>query len=487
MLPAQTIEILKKLDKKELKKLGDFLSSPYFNQSELILKIFEAVKKEHPDFTGSSLEPARIFKKLYPSEIFKETRIQNLYADFGRLLREFLGHQRLKNFPDDLNVYIAEELTEKSLNILSNKFTNKSIAESDDGMLSESKRFHNLYRSNYVIIHNLNFLRMQGSDEELQTRRNHNELLLVFFLRDLLSAGITTSGHKKLFISEKANTLNKVFESINIENLIEYLEKNGNKNASYLKVFYYLYYYTENSITPEQYLILKKELLKIIYKVPKNDALVFIITTIQIILAQLIKVTRNYYAEIFELSKLFTALNIFPNDVLRNLAIGTFRDIFTVAVIQKEFDWAEKFISDYSVYLLDELRENELNYCMGILNFKKNNFNSSLEYFNKVQMMDIIEKLNIRFYYLMNYIELRAYENALSALNTIRQFYQDRKDEIPEMFAVLIPDALKYFGEIIKCEEQGIKLDELIYDEAKSIKRYYHVNYILKKMEKLKE
>jgi len=85
---------------------------------------------------------------------------------------------------------------------------------------------------------------------------------------------------------------------------------------------------------------------------------------------------------------------------------------------------------------------------------------------------------------MMNYIELKAFENALSSLQTIRQFYSDRKD-IPEIFAVLIPDALKYFGEIIKCEQEGIKLEPQIYDEAKDGRRYYHVKYVLDKMEKL--
>ncbi len=89
MYNTQTVEILKKLDKDELKRFGDFLMSPFFNNSSFIVKIYDTVKKEYPAFTGNSLEPEIIFKKLYPAESFKNTRIRNLYAEFGNLLRKF--------------------------------------------------------------------------------------------------------------------------------------------------------------------------------------------------------------------------------------------------------------------------------------------------------------------------------------------------------------------------------------------------------------
>jgi len=84
----------------------------------------------------------------------------------------------------------------------------------------------------------------------------------------------------------------------------------------------------------------------------------------------------------------------------------------------------------------------------------------------------------------MNFIELGAFENARSALQTLRQYSQDRKN-IPEMYSILIPDALKYFQEIIKCKEQNKKIEKFVYDEAFKEKRYYHKQYIQEKMNEL--
>lgn len=486
MLPIQSVEILKKLDKKELKRFGDFLSSPYFNQSDLILKIFEAVKKEYPEFKGNFLQSEKMFKKLYPSDEFKETRIQNLYSEFGRLLREFIGYEQINKAKYELDVYIAEGFTERNLSIIANKFVYKKLEESGGNLLSERTSFHSLYRLVSAVNHNLDYLRMQGSIEHQKIRKKEEDVLVGFFFRDLCMQSYTSLSNKKLFTStENDSSVENLFEAINQEKLFKYLKQSNSPYYSYIKVFYRLYLYTKNDITPQDYFELKKDIFDIVYSVPKIDALMFIVTAIQIVLAKLIPIDRKYYTEVFILSELFCALNIFPNEKVKYLAAGPFRDMFTVAVILKEYDWAENFVKEQSQFLSKDIRENELNFCLGNLSFKRGKYEESLNYFNKVEMIDIIEKINIRFYYMMNYIELKAYESAIASLNTIRQFYHDRRDEIPEMFAVLIPDSLRYFNEIIKCEEQGIKMDEMLYKESKDGRRFYHIAYILKKMEKL--
>ncbi len=116
--------------------------------------------------------------------------------------------------------------------------------------------------------------------------------------------------------------------------------------------------------------------------------------------------------------------------------------------------------------------------------FQQKKYEESIEYLSKVKFHQVYEKINVRFYYLMNYIELKSYQSAISMLNSIRQFYLESK-EIPEMFAVLIENSLRFFREIIRVEENNKKLDYSILKEAQNAGRYYQKQYILAKMEKL--
>lgn len=486
MLPHQSVEILKKLDKKELKRFGEFLSSPYFNQSELINKIYDAVKKEYPAFNGKFLESEKMFKKLYPKEDFKATRIQNLYAEFGGLLRKFMGYERIESKKSDLEIFIAEALTKKDLNEISNKTILKTLNNYDDGILNISNYFVNLHNLFLNYQHNMDSLSLQDTEEYLDVQLSRQKNLIIFFVTSFLEMCLSKSINSRLFDWEK-NKIESFLDAINFDKVLEYIGEHSPEYKTFIKTVYLIYYYTEHNITEEQYFELKSGIMEIIDKVLRNDKLFFITRAIQIILAKLVPIDRKFYREIFELSKLFCAQNIFPNEVLKNFAIGPFRDMFTVAIILKEYDWAESFVNEYSQYLNEEKRENELNYCMGVLSFKRNNFESSLSYFNKLQLQDIIEKINVRFYYMMNYIELKAYESAIASLNTIRQFYLDRENEIPEMFGVLIPNALKYFSIVIKAEEKDEKVERFLIDEAKNSGRFYHVKYVLDKLEKLAE
>ncbi len=485
MYNTQTIEILKKLDKDELKRFGDFLKSPFFNNSSFIVKIYAYVKKEYPAFTGSTLEPENIFKKLYPSESFKDTRIRNLYAEFGNLLKKFLAHLRFENSELELETFVANSLADKNLGQISNKVINKRLEEYKEKVFWDENQFETMYLLYSLYLENLAAASKHSTREYFSIQVKLQELIIALFFREIFHLLATQSAQKIVFRTDEAKAIIEDFiDVIDTNKLFNYLENGKNPYTKYLKVHYLMYYYTEYDITEEEYFDLKNKLYEIIYEVSKREAKVFIERLIQIILYRLVSVDRKYHLEIFELSRLFCELKIFPNKKIPFWGAGSFRDMFTTSVILKELDWAESFVKEYSNYLMEDIRENELNYCMGNISFKRKKYDLSLEYFNKVKLFDIIEKINIRFYYMMNCIELKAYENALASLQTLRQFYIDRKD-IPEIFASAMPDAIKYFGEIIKCEMDGIKLDPQIYDEAKDGRRYYHTKYVLGKMEML--
>lgn len=485
MYNTQTIEILKKLDKDELKKFGDFLHSPFFNKSSFIVRIYEAVKKEYPGFKGNTLEPENIFKKLYPSEPFKDTRIRNLYAEFGNLLRKFLGHLAVENSELELDTFIANSLAERNLGHISNKVINKKLEQYNGKIFWGDNYFQEMYNMHSLYLQNLNAGSKDFTKEHYSVHVRMQEIISVVFFREVFVL-LFAHSVKKIIPTEYNDkySIQDFLKVLDVEKVFKYLESSGNPYTTYLKIHYLLYYYYENGLTEEQYFEFKKELLKIIYDVMSQEALSFITNTIHLIFIKLIPSNKKFYEEIFELSKLFCELKIFPNKRVPYLAPGPFKDMFGPAAILMELDWAENFVKEYSPYLMEEIRDDQYNYCMGNISFKRKNYELSLEYLNKVRLTEMTEKINIRFYYMMNYIELKAYENALSSLQTIRQFYRDRTD-IPGIFAVLIPDSLKYFGEIIKCEQEGIKLDEQIYKEAKDGRRYYHAKYLLEKMEML--
>jgi hypothetical protein len=483
MFSAQTKEILSKLNNKQMRKFRDFLSSPYFNTREALVKLFDEIYLMMPNLDGEQLGFEVMFKKLYPGKTYREQTIKNLYSEFGNLLKKFIGYEEFQTDEKNLDQYTASGLTKLSCIDISTKFIYKKLNSDKAGLRSRNNYYYlkNLY---HILKTNISGQNKQLSDENHDARKNLYELLITVFLMELYDSGREDSlllMHKN---SEAFPLLKQTINSINIEKIVSSREAFESDFALITKVQYWLYYYTANEITHAQFKELKKAIIKIIPKFTSTEKLYYIVCLNQIIATKLIPKDKKYYKEVFALGKLIQTLKIFPDENL-TMGTGVFRDFFTTAIILREFDWAENFINEYGKYLPEDQRNNEINLRKGILFFKKNKFELSLEYLNKMKVIEVIEKINVRFYYMMNYIELKAYESALSSLNSIRQFYNDRK-EIPGMVGELILDSLKYFNEVIKCEEKGEKIEGTIYEEANSGKRYYHKQYILEKMEKLK-
>jgi hypothetical protein len=484
MLSASTVEILKKLSLPELKRFGDFINSPYHNSTSALEKIYKIVLKSRPDYNADSLQYKNMWKKIFPSEEYKEKRIKNLYADFSTVLKKFLGYEELYRKDYELDLLTAEGLAGRNLSDASSKFIKKSIAKHDSGLVTDHIKF--LYNQRINIAQRDNF-QAQNNNNENEYRDIITiiaETTIAKFLRIAYTEAYTIATEEVISSEEGIMMMDAFLDAFDMETFLETLKRENHKYYSYLKINYMLYYHMKSDISEEQLYDLKKEIFSIIHKIEKWEAFTFIFRTIDLILVKLVRDDKKYYKDIFDFANLFLELKIFPGDNGNILTIGCFRDAFMPAIILKEFDWAEKFALEYTPYLPEELRENELNYCLGILSFKRGKYEESLNYLSRLKLSHIVQKISIRFYYLMNYIELKAYESALSAVQTLRQYYNDNKD-IPEIFTINFSESLKYFHEIIKCEMEGKKIDGFLYETAKNGKSFNHRQYLLEKMEKL--
>lgn len=488
MLPYSTADILKRLNRNELKRFGDFIKSPYFNSIAALEIIFDAVSKSYPDFDAPVFSYEKMSVKIFGKGEIKEKRVKNLYADFGNLLRKFLGQEELIKKSHEMDIFIAEGLSNKGVLEDANKYINKSLEQNDNGYLTDDSKFEYKNRMKSQKGLNLSGMGREHFNEILKIIEEVSEAKTVNFLRDLYAQGNAEYLRNDVYGHESKKSMSAgLLRSMDTNKFLDYLQSMESRYYAYLKIFYLLYYYTANDVTREQFYELKNLIFENIHNIEKWEAYNILLRLNEIINFKMVPkdTDNNYNQEIFETAKLFTELKIFPEFAHYPLHAGFFRDIFTSVLNLKEYDWIEKFVNEYSGYLIKELQEEELNYCSGVLNFVRGRYETSLDFFTKVRPPKILVNISVRFYYIMNYIELKAYESGRSAIHAFRQFYKDN-EEIPKIKYVLIPDALKYFSEIIKCEEESKRFDDFLYAEANDGRSFYQRNYILEKIEKLK-
>ena len=485
MLSTSTIEILKKLSPDELKRLGDFIKSPYFNTTTALEKLYQIVLKAHPEYTSSALEPKKMSEKIFGKGEYKEKRLKNLCAEFGNLLRKFIGYEQINENGLDLDINITKGLVMRGVFRSAVNFIEKSEARTEEIPFFHSDLIH--YRYNI----GCGKKQIKGASQNAFYKNELNEIenercdaLVSLFMRDFYEAAHMYDVSKGLGYLTDVNIIENFTDAFDMNLFLDSLKKTNNKYYTFIKTHYLLFYHFKNEISEVLFYELKNDVFKLAHLVGQLNAFDLILKTIHLIQIKLAPLDRKYYNDIVDLGKLFRELKIFETNEEVKISIGTINDIFLPAVIVKEYDWAEEFAREYCQYLEEDLKENQLNYCLGVLSFKRGRYSESLNFLNSIKLTSFQQKHSVYYYYLMNYIEMKAFENALSTLQAFKQFFIDQKN-----LPVFFQDAnksLKYFNEIIKCEMDGKKIDGHLYEEAKAKSSFPHKIYVIEKMEKLK-
>jgi len=484
MLPVNTIDILKNLSKNELKRLGDFIYSPYFNSKESIHELYNEVVKNHPDFKPEKFDYEKIYKKIYGEENYKKQTIKNLYSQFGALLKKFIAHERIEANQADFNKALLSGLTDKKCFELSNKIISVLKKEKDKLVLTEDEQFFYTYYLESAYSDNLSSLDFSNLDIVHQQYNAISNNLIFYFLDVFffftIQDAVLTKAYK---VKKDMDVIKKNFlKSFNGDEFFK--NENDKYYPASLKIRYLAYMYSENEITEDEFKKFEELIIQNIDGFTAQFKIYCWAILERTILLKLIPKDKKYYEDAFRINNYFFNLKIFPNNFISIIPKSIIRDSISVAMVLKKFEWAENFIYYSYSYMNEDTREDEMNYCMGRLSFQRKKYEESIGYLSKVKFQQIDEKINVRFYYLMNYIELKSYQSALSMLNSTRQFYLESK-ELPEMFAVLIESSIKFFREIIKAEENNKKVDFAILKEAENAGRYYQKQYIISKLKTL--
>jgi hypothetical protein len=417
--------------------------------------------------------------------------INNLYSEFGKALRNFLAFEEAGRNENVLSINLARSLSRRNLFDISNKVIEHDFTKINNNVIDPEQCLH-LFLLDSIKIGNLENMKNIKIQTSFDTVNSSAMNLLSCFLRWYLELSNRT------FLMGDINNIHcpdaapiEFVNLLNEEEFIKFLDSSGCPDKTAIIIYYKLVNLLTNECTVKDYYKVKKMLIDNAGKFSKEDLYRVWSIMLDLLIIKLIPVDRKFYAEVFEINRFFYELKIFPglfldkqNNPDIKFPILFLRNVITVAVFCMEFEWAENFLEEYINYVSPQLRDDEYNNNKGILNFKNKKYEESLEYFSKVRFTDIYENLNTRFYILMNLIELKRYESALSAVQSIRQFHKKNK-VIPEIIGELVSDSLKYFSEIIKAEEADTKIDPFIYKEASRPVRYYHKGYILNKMKKI--
>ena len=228
--------------------------------------------------------------------------------------------------------------------------------------------------------------------------------------------------------SSKTKTFLYDYKMLFIDEIIEHVEKHDYSDVPPILIYYQILLTYREPEDKKHYDKLKELIEQFIQLFPESEAKEIIDATLNYSIKRMNAGEEEYIREAFNLyvKSLESGLLL----VKGNITPWSFKNIVTIGLRLKEFDWIENFIHKYSALLDERYRDNAITFNLAQLYFYKKDYSKVISQLSHVEYEDMTYNLNSKTLLMASYYELDELEALGSLLDTFR-VYLSRNKELP--------------------------------------------------------
>ena len=463
MHKSSLIKILKSLDAREFRELGEVVRSPFFNKNESSKKLYDYLKKHYPEFKKDSVEKEKVFARIFEKADYNDGFMRTVIFNLGELAEEYLKQVNLRNDKPGSELLLLDELNKRKLDKEFNKNLNKAGREIEKNKNVMTEYYFHKFRYQHLVNSYINWSRFRNKN--LKDNDNFELAMENKYLFDYTL--IKTLANYRSLIIKKEN-FNSEYNSGILDDLINYALSNPDEFTEAPSVKLHAYEVLLLKTKDDKYYRILKEIL--LKGEGTQDELYSLLNILQVFCTHKIYDGNiSYSEERFVLYKSAIENNFyrgsedvyFDSLLFPNIALSAFRN--------KQFEWAEDFIDRYKNELPPEEKEVVTGYIEGRLKFETGAFEKALEIVEGIKLSRHLQyKVIIKNLTLLLYLELGYYDKADAQFASYRQYLSaNEKYFAPQRF-IRFTDFMKYYNTLLKIlskmtarEDEDTKTNEL--------------------------
>lgn len=449
---SKLYQLLKTFSKSEFEDLGKFISSPYFNTSPQISRLYKIIVNCYPDFGSPRLNKERIFKSIYRKGKFDDKKIRDLYSRMLKLAEEFMAVNEFRKISLLKKRFVLKQLAKKNLE---KHFT--SIAKELKSMLDKEEITDGEYFfSKYSLFkENRSYLEIQKSvgkrGKFFGDITKEIDAFIYYSIYKIIKYHLTFQIHSRLIKHDYDYKLRK--------EILDYLEKNPSNDYPVIMIYFHMVlmninfddanYYRAIELLEKNLSSIKHEDLKLIYTELYNYTRI-----------RSAEGSKKFHKENYRILKEMVTRGVYPaegNHLTENALIT----IFSAALIEKDYEWALVFLNEHIEMLPSESKENALSYCIGILNYRKGKYKEALEKLARVSIDDFYDHIRVKNHEIKIFFELRDFEKVLFTVDSFRHFLSSN-ELIPDYIKIRYVNYVNFAGRIANALLSNNPADKII-------------------------
>lgn len=413
---------MRTLSSNELRDFGRFLEGTSYRKGSLLFKLFELLKKEHPEFSEKKIEKERVYQKITGTKKAIGRRFFDLVSILNAQLESFLLLQHLENDKNEYEFLMLKVLRKRKLDRLYfNRIRSLEKSwktERPSGLI----QFHNefallrdqIFHPNYLLFY-----------EDVDLTKLLEKLDQYYIVNKLYLTSCQQSLGKMIKPNEEAELETELL----ISEILKKSEYDRFAALPEISIFAkILNAYQSNDYSA--YKVLKEEVfsnLDLFDQYERFDLFVFLQ---HFCIANHRQAKGNYVQELFELYDFSIKEKIaFEDGYISRLL---FRTATAVACSAGQVEWAVNFVSENQQYLQEEFKEDTVCLAEGQIFFHQNSYEQAIDKLATVRFRDPVFGIQARSLLLQCYFEVDDYYDQF--VNLIRSFraFIDRNNVLPE-------------------------------------------------------
>ncbi|MEO1514724.1 MAG: hypothetical protein AAFV95_06920 [Bacteroidota bacterium] len=411
MQDTQLFALLRSLNPKELRELGKFLRSPFFNKREDVVRMFEfLLPRLHKERFAWKRE--EVYAKVYPKAVFKPQAFRQLSSWLQQLIEQYLAYQTIFGDGPEVKIRLAEVFRQRDLS----RHFQKAIRYAEDRLEKVPLRNADYYQQRFEL-ENEKYI---ASSTRRMTPHNFqsisDNLDLSFIIKKLQQVCLIVA-HQTVYKIE--------YELGLFKSVLAYIEEKGLEQnatvATYLSCYEAL---TQEDGEPYFYQF-KELLVSHGSRFSQDEQRNLYLLAVNFCIRRLNEGAMKFAKEGLELYKNALALEVLLlNGILSRF---TFRNIVAMGLKVREYDWVEYFIERYQNNLEAEFKESTYALSMATLEYSRQRLGQALALLQRADYEDLLMNLSAKTLAAKIYFELDEALLLDSHLQTMQIFIRRKK------------------------------------------------------------
>jgi len=433
MQKSVLLEIVRSLNRKEIREVQKWLQSPAHNQRQDVIQLFDHLAKTLM-LSDKEVDKEMAWKVIFPGRPYDDAYMRQVMYFLLKSLENYLVFAEISKNPVHiqsmlLKVYRARQL-ERSFR-LTIETARKQQTNSPYRNSSFLQEQHLIEQEQYYYLVGQKW----STELNLQETANAFDLAYIADKMRLSCRMLSHQAYKKVSYDMGA-----------LQPILSYVETAGLLKEPAIS----MYYYGFKALTEPDNESFFEELERILFEneklFPIEEVRELYLLAINYCISRINAGMDSYLHKAFKLYKLG-----FENDILLENGVVSkmsFGNAVSSAIKIREFAWAESFVQKFQMNLEEKFRESMTNFNLARIYFEKGDYERAQQLLAKFEYDDMVLNLVAKTMLLKIYYEASDYDIFESLLDSMRTYLQ-RKDAISPNHRVVYKNFLGVMRRLI--------------------------------------